>query len=478
MEKNLSVYTFYYFLSLVLMRGGGILAKIVLARSITPYEYGLITLFVIVLPGMLQNVTNFCFYDILGHASEGKKYLGFSLFYGIVATAFLALIFFIFHETIFRFLNIPPEYWEILSIVLFITLFSVTLGGVIIGYLRGSRNHLLAATVSTAPSLLRVLFLIFAIYMLGIENFSVIIVLFALPPFITLIPVIVLKFREITQSLKMITLPHREMFLFGFSFFILAIWVGLSQQITSVVISHDLGVEWQAYYDVSLSIATVITFFSSAIYLISAPETTTKDYTSDILKKKGGLGDVGRLFFSVSLLSVIVIYFYSQQLVSLLFTSRYLPSAEFLYLLAIGYTVLFVQQYISFLSISSDRRGISRLVLVTVASILLFPLFSHIMITYFQFLGAYLASALFIFGYTLVTILLIKDRSPFFLLMKKIDRLTLSILGTCLVVYFFHLPLLPGIIVATIVYAVLIMGSGYLDKEMMMDMVSLKKKRT
>jgi O-antigen/teichoic acid export membrane protein len=275
----------------------------------------------------------------------------------------------------------------------------------------------------------------------------------------------------------MITLPHREMFLFGFSFFILAVWVGLSQQITSVVISHDLGVEWQAYYDVSLSIATVITFFSSAIYLISAPETTTKDYTSDVLNKKGGLGDVGRLFFSVSLLCVIVIYFYSQQLISLLFTSRYLPSAEFLYLLAIGYTVLFVQQYISFLSISSDRRGISRLVLLTVASILLFPLFSHILITYFQFFGAYLASALFIFGYTLVTILLIKDRSPFFLLMKKIDRLTLSILGTCIVVYFFHLPLLLGIIVATIVYSVLIVGSGYLDKEMMMDMLSFKKKR-
>ena len=81
MEKKLSYYTFYYFMSLVLMRGGGILAKILLARSITPYEYGLITLFVIALPGMFQNITTFCFYDVLGHATEGKKYLGFALKY-------------------------------------------------------------------------------------------------------------------------------------------------------------------------------------------------------------------------------------------------------------------------------------------------------------------------------------------------------------------------------------------------------------
>lgn len=478
MEKNLSFYTFYYFLSLVLMRGGGILAKIFLARSITPYEYGLITLFVIALPGLLQNLTSFCCYDILGHASEGKKYLGFSLNYGILATTFLGIIFYVFHESFFQFLNIPAEYWGILSVILFITLFCVTISGVIVGYLRGARNHFLAATVSAAPSILRVIFIFFAIYLFGIDNFSFIIILFAIPVLFTLLPIIIIKFREIGQSITMISIPDREILLFGFSFFILAIWVGLSQQITSVVISHDLGVVWQGYYDVSLSIATVITFFSSAIYLISAPETTAKTDVSDILHKKGGFGDIGRLFFALSLLWVIVIFFYSHQLISLIFTSNYLNAADFLYILAIGYAVLFVQQYISFLSISSDRNGISRLVLVTVASILVFPLFSHEMIQYFQFPGAYLASTLFIFGYTLVTILLIKDRTPLFLLGKKVDRLILSILGTCLLLYVMHFSLIPGIIIAGIVYTALILISGYLDKEMVMGLISIHKKQT
>jgi hypothetical protein len=106
-------------------------------------------------------------------------------------------------------------------------------GAVIIGFLRGERNHFLAATLSTAPSILRVLFLIFAIFMFSIDNFSIIIVLFALPPFITLIPVFIFKFREIGRALKMIVLPHREIFLFGFSFFILAVWVGLSHRFFS-----------------------------------------------------------------------------------------------------------------------------------------------------------------------------------------------------------------------------------------------------
>jgi O-antigen/teichoic acid export membrane protein len=99
------------------------------------------------------------------------------------------------------------------------------------------------------------------------------------------------------------------------------------------------------------------------------------------------------------------------------------------------------------------------------------------MVYYFQFFGAYLASTLFILGYTLVTILLIKDRSPFFVLMKKIDRLILSILCTCLVLYFLHLSLFAGIILGTLVFAVLILGSGYLDKEMVMDMFYLNRKQ-
>jgi len=478
MEKKLSYYTFYYFMSLVLMRGGGILAKILLARSITPYEYGLITLFVIALPGMFQNITTFCFYDVLGHATEGKKYLGVALKYGTLATAGITILFFIFHATVFTFLNVSPDYWEILSIIFVVALLSVTLSGVIIGYLRGARKHSMAAAVSTAPSILRLLFLFFALFLFGITDFSLLIILFTLPLVFVLVPVIMARFREISLSLRMVSLPTREMFLFGFSFFILSIWSGLSQQITSVVISHDLGVVWQGYYDVSLSLAAVITFFSSSIYLISAPETTIKSGISDILRRKGGLGDIGRFLFSLSLLFVIIIYFYAHPLISLFFTANYSHAADYLYILAIGYAVLFVQQFIGFLNISSDRKGVFRLSLVTVASILMFPVFSHFMIMYFGFPGAYLASTFFILVYTLVTVLLIKDRTPLFVLLKKFDRLLLALLGTAVALYVVDFSLIPGIITAMVVFGILIIVSGYIDKDLIKDMLAINRKKT
>jgi O-antigen/teichoic acid export membrane protein len=478
MERKLSYYTFYYFMSLVLMRGGGILSKILLARSITPYEYGLITLFVLALPGMFQTITTFCFYDILGHATEGKKYLGFALQYGIFATAVITIIFYIFHVSIFTFLNIPQNYWEILSIIFVIALLSVTLGGVMIGYLRGLRNHSLAATVSTAPSVLRLLFLFFALYLFGIDDFSIIIILFTLPLVFVLVPIIVIKFREISLSLQTVSLPGREMFLFGFSFFILSIWSGLSQQITSVVISHDLGVVWQGYYDVSLSVVAIITFFSSSIYLVSAPETTIKSGISDILRRKGGLGDIGRLLFSLSLLFVVIIYFYANPLISLFFTANYANAADYLYILAIGYAVLFVQQFIGFLSISSDRKGVFRLSLVTVASILMFPVFSHFMIIYFGFTGAYLASTLFILVYTLVTILLFKDRTPLFVLLKKADRLLVVVLGTTVALYILQFSMIPGIIMAVAVFGILAIATGYIDTDLIKGMLAINRKKT
>jgi O-antigen/teichoic acid export membrane protein len=474
MQKTLSFYTFYYLTSLLLMRGGGILAKILLARSITPYEYGLITLFVIVLPGILQILTTFCFYDILGHATEGKKYLGFSLQYGIIATAIVTIIFLIFQTSIFTFLNIPLDYWGILTIILFVVLFSVTVMGIIIGYLRGIRDYSMAATVSAAPNILRVFFIFFAVYLFNIRDFSLVIIIFTIPFLVTLIPLVVFKFRDIHESIKTITIPSWDMFAFGLAFFLLNIWVGLSQQINSIIISHDLGVVWQGYFDVSLSVVTIITFFSSAMYLVSAPETTLKT-KSDHLYQKGGLGDVGRLLFSLSLLCVIVIYFYSHQMITLLFTSNYVNAADYLYILAIGYAILFIQQYVGYLNISSAKNGINRLILITVAGILVYPLFTHIMISFFQFLGVYIASTVFIVIYTLITIALVSDRTPLWHLLKKIDRLLISILATGLIIYFLQLSLIPGMVTTGVVFLLFIILSGYIDKDLILDILRIKK---
>lgn len=478
MGNNLTWYTFYYIGSLILTRVCGILAKIFLARSISPYEYGLITLIVLVLPGMMQNITNFCFMDILGHATEGKKYFGFALIYGLVTSGLIAIIFLLFPEPIFTFLNIPPGSWTFFSYVFIGVLFAVTVISAIYGILRGKREYNLSSNFSAAPTILRLIFIIAAVFVFGITDFNLLLIIFALPAIMVILPVIVMKRKTISAALTSVIIPSGEMISFGFSFFLLSIWLSLCTSIISVVISHDLGITWQGYFDVSLSVVMIITFFSSAIYMISAPETTAKNDRSEIFLSRGGFGDIGKILLSMCLLCVIIIYFYSHQLVTFLFTEKYSISGDYLTILAVGYTILFLQQYCAYLTISDSREaGISKLSLITLASLLIFPVFSHLMILNFNFMGAYLAITIFIIFYTLITMILITDRTPLRVLFSKIDRLVISILGTFGVLYFLHLTLLPGILTALVVFTIMIFSLGYVDKYIIVDGIAgLKNK--
>ena len=221
----------------------------------------------------------------------------------------------------------------------------------------------------------------------------------------------------------------------------------------------------------------VITFFSSAIYFVSAPETTVDNNRSEIFFKRGGFGDIGRMLFSMCLLSVIIIYFYSYQLTTLLFTESYAIASEYLIILAIGYAILFVQQYCAFLSVSAEKKtGLSRILFITIISILIFPFFTHFMILYFKFMGAYLSITIFIACYTLATIFLLEDRTPLRLLFTKADRLAYSFVGTFLVLYLLKFSLLPGIITSFIVFILLIISLGYIEKDSLLHIFRFKHK--
>jgi len=478
MERRLPFYTFFYFISLVFMRGCGILAKILMARSITPYEYGLITLFVLALPGFVQIVTNFCFFDILGHAKEGKKYFGFILIYGVVSSSIIAIIILLFPTPFFTFLNIPEGLWRLLSLVFIGMMFSVTIGADIIGILRGLRNHSLAASFSAAPSILRVIFIFIVIYFFGITDFSPLLIIFALPAIIVVIPVVIIKRKMIYSSIRSFSFPTKGMMVFGFSFFILNTWLSLTQYMNSVIISHDLGLIWQGYFDISVSLVAIITFFSSAIYLIAAPETTAYKNNTEIFHQKGGFGDIGRILFSMCILCNLIIYFYSHQLTTLLFTENYAIAGDYLIILSIAYSILFVQQYCAYLNISSSEgNGLSRLSKVTVISMVIFPFFTHFMILYYKFLGVYLSTTIFIICYTLVTIVIIKDRTPVLLLLSKIDRLILSVAVTFLIIKILQLSLIPGIITTLVLFTVLIFSFGYIEKDVLLEMIRFNSKK-
>ena len=107
MKRNLSLYTLFFISAMVFMKFSGLLSKLVLARTITPYEYGIITLLVISVPGLLQLLTNFCLFEIISHSTKGKKYFGFSVIYGLISSFIVLSLIYVFHEEIFVFLNLP-----------------------------------------------------------------------------------------------------------------------------------------------------------------------------------------------------------------------------------------------------------------------------------------------------------------------------------------------------------------------------------
>jgi O-antigen/teichoic acid export membrane protein len=477
MPKKIMFYTFFYLSALIFMRVCGVLSKILLARSITPYEYGLITLLIIALPGTFQIITNFCFFDILGHSVEGKKYFSFSLIYGTVTTLIIALIFLVYHEVFFQFLNIPTYSWEFFYSVLFGVLLSVTLGAIITGILRGERSHFLAASFSAGPSILRLVFVIGIVYVFKITNFYLILLIFALPPLVALIAVLIYKRKAIFRSFQLVSIPEREILLFGFAFFIVNSYISLIQNISSLVISHELGIVWQGYFDVSMSLVAIISFFFGAIYLISAPETTTHSNRSEISQNNNGFADIGRFLFSMCLLYVILIYFYSHQIIRVLFTSSYSPAGDYLIIAAIGYTVFFIQQYCAYLSISIEKEGISRITMLTIAMIAVSPLFIYIMTLKFKFIGVYLAMTGMIVVYTIITLILIKDKTPFKQLFFRSERLILSVAGTFLILYFLQFSLIFGLIVSTVSFFTFIFLTGYIDKSMLTDFVLAVKEK-
>jgi len=459
---------------MVVMRVSGILTKIVLARAITPYEYGIITFVVISLPNMFQLFTIFCLYELLSHSKEGKRYFGFSVFYGAIMSLFIGGIMFIFHKRIFAFLNLPLKEWQILFLGFFIVLISNAILADMLGILRGLRRYSLTSILSSSTSVLKLLLILIAVYLLNITDFNTLLIIFALSPSIVLIGVLMKEWRKISPYIKNIKMPSKKMFFFGFSVFIVSLFGGLNQAISKIVVSHDLGIEYQGYFDVSFTLLAILTFSFGAMQFISIPEATDAKNKKDLLFKTGGLGDIVRALFSFLLFGVILLYFYPHSFVDLLFSHEYIIAADYVPILAVGYIFLFIQQFLAYVNISvgENTKEYRQLIFITLILLIISPFVTHFLIQVQGFIGAYISTTLFLILYSLVTILSSRDLSPLHAISFRIERLFIAVLITSILLIYFEPSLLIGIVLSSITYALLVFSLGYLKKEQIFDLFS------
>ncbi|MBO8183040.1 MAG: lipopolysaccharide biosynthesis protein [Archaeoglobus sp.] len=438
----------------------------ILTRILTPHEYGLITLVIITLPGLLQFFTNSFLYDTLSHSKEGKKYFSFSFVYGIIASFAVIVLIFISRESFFDFLNIPSNSWFLILVALFIVILPNTLLGVIIGLYRGLRRYSLASTLSLAPPVLRLFFILVVVYILSISKFWIILIVAALPTSIVLISVLMKGFKLMSSMFDSISFPSKNIFSFGFSVYLISTFGTVTQQIYKVIVSHDLGVVWQGYFDVSLTLMTILLFAFAALSFVSIPEATSTENMEELLFKQGELGDIARGLFSFLVFCMIFLYFYSSRIISLLFTHEYVVVADYILFLAIGYIFLFIQQFLAYLNISFQNPSEYRpLVIVTLIFLVVSPLVTHIFIYFAGFVGAYLALMMFSILYTIATIKYSKNLTPLRVLFYKIDGLILASVVIILFLHFFG-NFLMSLFLSTIIFSFLVFFTGYINKRL------------
>lgn len=477
MKRNLSFYAIVFIFSMLVMRFSGLLSKLVLARLITPYEYGLITLIVLSLPGFLQIFTNFFLFEVVSHSKEGRKYFGFSIVYALISISFVMLFLYFFHEQVFAFLNLKTDSWFLYWVIILVVIIPVTLLGNFMGLFRGLRQYSMASFISMAPSVLRLLLVLMGVYMLSVSDFKEVMIIFAIPSLVVLCAILIYKFRSIMRLLKRsLVLPPKEMLFFGLSVYLVGIFGNFMQQFNKLVVSHDLGVEYQGYFDVSLTIIGILAFSFSTMQFVTIPEATNNKDNRNLLYKKGDLGDIARGLFAFMVFCVIIISLYSGEIVELLFSKDYLVASSYVYILAIGYIFLFLQQFLAYLNISTSNnlREYRSFFFVSVLMLMTLPFITHLMIVYLGFIGAYLSTTLFLILYCLVTLYFTKDLTPLQTILHRGERLLLSSFLTLFFLFYFMPDFLTGLVMSSIFYVLLVFSLGYLHKDLITSVFSRK----
>ena len=478
MKKTLLFYSIFFFCLLILQRASGFIVKILLASAISPYDYGLITMVAISIPGMLQLVTNLNFYQILSHSTEGKKYFGFSVIFGVALVIIVSVLLFVFNKEFFAYLNIPTDQADFFLVMIIITLFAQSIIMDFQGLFTGLKFYARPAILMAVPSLIR-LVIVAALMVLNIYSFEIIILIFTLSsvlPFIFFIGSE--KYRKFLPLIKTMEVPPKTIFLFGLSVFFIGQFSTILLFLNRIVISHEFGMIWQGYYDISLTLAGIILFALGTMSFIAIPEAT--DSTSSSINRKGGLGDVTRAFFCLAILFSVIICYYSDYIVTTLFSTDYLIAGQYLPILTIGFIFLFIQTFLASITLSTTKNSKDFLPLI-VGGVILLPIsyfLTVFLINVFRtlgygngFVGGYVSTTLILIVWTVFTILFSKDRSPLKVLFEKGERLIMAVVITSMIIFFLHPAPLTGIFLSVIVYTLLVLLSGYLNIRMFFEIL-------
>jgi len=483
MKKTLTYYSIFFMFFMIVQRGSGFLTKIIMANTISVYEYGVLTLVALTIPGMFQLVTNLNFFQILSHSEEGKEYFRFTLIASMALTIASSILLYIFCNSFFGYMNLPPEQSGFFYLVIVFSMFSVALVVDIQGLFTGLKQYTLPSIFMALPSVMRLLFTAI-IVLLGITSLELLLIAFTVA---NLIPLVTIALSHDARSelsrANSFKIPSKTIILFGVALFCISYFNLIGQYLIKLVISHNLGIIWQGYYDVSLTIAGILIFSLGTMKFLTIPEATNSDKNS--IYRKGGLADINRVLFTFTILLSIILIIYSHFIVVTIFSVDFAVSADYLYILVIGEAFVFIQMMVAHINIaqSDQRSDYLRLTLIPLCILPLFFFLTEYLIVFFSgagfgngFIGAYVSYTILMILFTVITLFVSKDRAPIKTLLNGSERLVLSSILTIIVIYLIQPGPVPGILLLSGIFSVLVFLTGYLDKKIVIDLVIPHKK--
>ena len=475
MKRTLAFYSGLFLFFLVLQKVSGVITKIILAHALTPSDYGLITLVTLSLPALLQVVTNLNFYEILSHSRGGSDYFGFTVVASMIFTAGISILIWIFRASFFTYLNIQGHQ-DLLLVSLVFTLISGTLIIDFQGLYTGLKRYSLPGVLNAIPSVSKMV-LVAILFFSRSTSFEILLLAIT---FANAIPALYLLLpgdgRHDLGLIRSIRLPSRKIFVFGASLLLIGSFSTIGQGLIKIVISHELGMDWQGYFDVSLTFGSLLLFTIGTMSFISVPEATGTH--PDRLRDKGGLGDIVRTLFAATVLISIILYYYSGTLITLVFSESYREAGEFFSLLIPGYLLLFILQFYSTLVISfgEELKDFIRVIIVPIACLPFFFVVPLFLIRTFShppdgngFAAAYLSYSLLILTCTVGTILVSGNYRPLAILTDKIGRLLLASILAFAAIPVIHPGPLLGIPMAILIFGTVTIGTGYVSMEMITE---------
>lgn len=476
MKKNLTFYSILFIAFFFLQRGSGLITKLILANTVTPYEYGLITLVALSLPTFFQILMYLNFSCILSHATEGRNYFGFAILSSFIIGIIISVFLFIYQNNFFEFLNIPTDNRWLFYWTLIISMFSLGIITDFYGLLTGLRLYSLPGLISAIPSVIRLGFVLLLL-ILNKLSFETIILFFAISNTIPLIYLIFSRNRQqYLPYIKSFNIPTKKMLAFGTALFIVGTYSTIGMLLIKVVVSHKLGIIWQGYFDISMTLVSVAIFLLGTMNFISVPEATNSDRTK--IHKNSELSDVSRALFSQMFILLIIMYFYSEFIVGILFPDKYIYAAQYCYILVIAYIFLYVQNYLANLNISFAKTPKEYLIQAALPLLLLpfFFILTEKSITFLEslnygngFVGAYLSYCIVIITLTLFTIICSKDLKYLSTFIYKSEKLIFSFALTFSLILLTSLPALIGIPASFILFNCFLFYFGYLDKTLITE---------